>query len=84
MTLRDRSWGSPGHPLMHRTLLSPRVLHPQMPGTSHSQLMLRKAEVSKATTGRAGHAVLGLGPTLVVDLGTESLNTTEAALEGRT
>lgn len=55
-----------------------------MPGTSHPQLRLRKTEVSEATTARARHAVPGLEPTLIAGLGTESLNTTEAALESRT
>lgn len=44
-TGRQELGPSPEHPLMHGTLLSPRVLQPRMPGTSQPQLRLRKAEV---------------------------------------
>lgn len=47
-------------------------------------MRLRKAEVSKATIGRGEHTVAGLEPTSLVGLGTESWNTRNATLEGRT
>lgn len=47
-------------------------------------MRLRKAEVSKVTIDRGGHTVAGLKPTSLVGLGTESWNTPEAALAGRT